>query len=336
MHKITHFIGIDVSKLTLDFTLFIDGQIIAHWQIENNKKEIKKLLRLLVKMHGINMLNSLFIMEYTGVYNEYAVTALSLEGYKMCLESGVQVKRSLGLTRGKNDKVDSMRLAEYGFYHRQKLKFFDPNRKTIKQLAALISHRDRLLKTKKQHQTATKEQAKFLGKEIMAFVSEEAKMLITFVKGSIKKVEKKIKQTIASDPELKKIYALVLSVKGIGMVTAVRILVATNGFTKITEPKKFACFSGVVPFEHSSGSSVRGKNRLSNMANKKIKRDLNMCARSAVQHAPQLNAYYNRKVAEGKNKMSVLNAVRNKLVHRVFACVRDNREFTSNYQYKAA
>lgn len=336
MHKITHFIGIDVSKLTLDFALFVDGKVIAHWQIENTNKAIKKLLRMLVKQYGITTSNTLFILEYTGVYNEYVVTTLSLKGYFMCLESGVQVKRSLGLTRGKNDKVDSKRLAEYGFYHKQKLKFFTPNTKAIKQLAALISYRDRLLKTKKQHQTASKEQTKFLGKDIMGFVTKDTKALIKHIKSLIKNVEQKIKQIIDSDPELKRLYTLVVSVKGVGLVTAIRIIVATNGFTKITEAKKFACYSGVVPFEHSSGTSIRGKDRVSNMANKKIKRDLNMCARSAVQYDPELKEYYNRKVAEGKNKMSVLNAVRNKLVHRVFACVRDNRQFTPKYQNKAA
>ena len=66
-------------------------------------------------------------------------------------------------------------------------------------------------------------------------------------------------------------YKIITSVNGIGFVTASYILVTTNEFININNPKKYACYSGVVPFEHTSGSSVRGKTRVSHMANKNIK-----------------------------------------------------------------
>jgi hypothetical protein len=68
----------------------------------------------------------------------------------------------------------------------------------------------------------------------------------------------------------------------------------------------------------------------------KLKKLLHLCAMSAIQNDPEMKAYFERKVAEGKNKMSVINAVRNKLIHRVFAVIRDERNYEDNYVRKCA
>ena len=129
-------------------------------------------------------------------------------------------------------------------------------------------------------------------------------------------------------------YQLITSVNGIGFVTASYILVTTNEFINISDPKKYACYSGVVPFEHTSGTSIRGKNRVSQMANKKIKTLLHMAALTAIKMKGEIQDYYLRKVKEGKNKMSILNAIRNKLVLRIFACITQNRVYENNNCYK--
>jgi transposase len=138
---------------------------------------------------------------------------------------------------------------------------------------------------------------------------------------------------IGSDERLAKLFKYVSSVKGVGFVTAVHIIVSTNEFISISEPKKFACYAGVVPFEHSSGTSVRGKTRVSKLANKNIKTLLHLSALTAIRKDGDLHEYYNRKLAEGKNKMSVINAIRNKIVLRIFACVRNEKQYEKNFQY---
>jgi len=97
-----------------------------------------------------------------------------------------------------------------------------------------------------------------------------------------------------------------------------------------------ACYAGVAPFEHRSGTSVRSRTRVSHLANKPLKSLLHMAALSAMQYNKDLQAYYERKVAEGKSKMLVINAVRNKLITRIFACIRDNRKYQENYTRKVA
>ena len=121
-----------------------------------------------------------------------------------------------------------------------------------------------------------------------------------------------------------------------GKVTAVQIIVDTNEFKDIREGKKYACHSGVVPFEHRSGSSVHLRSRVSHLANKCTKTLLHMAALSPIRMAGEMKEYYQRKVAEGKNKMSVMSSIRNKLILRVFACVRNNRVYQKNYVHTLA
>ncbi len=148
----------------------------------------------------------------------------------------------------------------------------------------------------------------------------------------IEKTEKAIMKIIDADGELKRLFLLITSVDGIGKVTAVQVLVTTNEFKDIDSPKSLACYAGVAPFSDDSGK-VAKKPRVSHMANKKMKTLLHLSALVAIQHNADLNKFYKRKVEiEKKNKMSVINAVRNKLVLRIFACVKQNRKYEENYK----
>jgi transposase len=120
----------------------------------------------------------------------------------------------------------------------------------------------------------------------------------------------------------------------VGNVLATELLIVTNEFLDITCPKKFACLCGVVPFDHSSGTSIKQRTHVSKMANIKMKTLLHMCAISTTCHDSELREYYKRRVNEGYPKMSAINAIRNKLIHRVFACVRENRPYQVPEIYK--
>ena len=115
---------------------------------------------------------------------------------------------------------------------------------------------------------------------------------------------------------------MVTSVKGVGMVLCVQLLVYTHAFTRLQNSRQLACYAGVAPFEHTSGSSIKGRTHTSNFANMTLKSSLHLAAISSIQHNPDLKKYYHRKVLEGKSKMSVINAVRAKLLYRVLAVVK--------------
>jgi len=161
-----------------------------------------------------------------------------------------------------------------------------------------------------------------------------ARLLTKTIRKSLNAIDKDLKNVEASiigivneDENLKELYKLITSVVGIGFVTAINLMVYTNGFTVLKDTRKLACYCGVAPFEYSSGSSIRSKTKVHFMANKKLKCNLHMASLSAIKLDTGLKAYYERKVAEGKNKMSVLNAVKNKLLARVIAVVNKGEQY---------
>ncbi len=120
------------------------------------------------------------------------------------------------------------------------------------------------------------------------------------------------------------------------MATATEVILATHELKAITDPKKLACHAGVAPFEYRSGTSVGGKTRVSQHARKRLKSLFHLAAMSAIRVKGELQDYYRRKVAEGKNKMLVLNAVRNKLIHRIYAVVRRGEKYDKFYTLSIA
>jgi transposase len=334
--QIKHFIGIDVSKDTLDLSVVVNGKALSHYCIGNTTKEIKSTVSKIMKDMDGSFDDTIFCMEHTGLYNRPLVQWLHNNQGKMWLESGVHIRRTLGLIRGKNDKIDSSRIAMFAYTNRHQIKFWTPPRQVIERIAALLSQRARLVKAKKQLTTANKEQKKFLDKEILHSLNKYTNRTTTVIDKQIEAIENEIIGLIKDDDKLKRMYQIITSINGIGMVTASYILVTTNEFINICDPKKFACYSGVVPFEHTSGTSVRGKSRVSHIANKSIKSLLHLSAISTLNSPGEIQDYYNRKIAEGKNKMSIINAIRNKLILRIFACIKQNREYEKNYCYKLA
>ncbi len=137
---------------------------------------------------------------------------------------------------------------------------------------------------------------------------------------------------IKDNPDYKQQDELLQSIPGIGKQTSVVLIAYTQAFTLFKTHRQFACYAGVAPFEYTSGSSVRGKTKVSSLANKKIKTSLNMAALTAKKFDPQLKQYFEKKVAEGKNKMLVMNAIRCKLISRAFAVINRNSKFVNTFK----
>ena len=108
------------------------------------------------------------------------------------------------------------------------------------------------------------------------------------------------------------------------------MIAKTEGFTAINDPRKMACYCGVVPFDHQSGTSIRHRPRVSVFADKTMKSLLHLAAMSAIRLNNDLGKYYKRKVEQGKNKMSVINAVRNKIIHRIFAVIKNQTMYKND------
>lgn len=270
-------------------------------------------------------------MEHTGIYSNHLLACLHKMKANICLEAATQIKNSLGNIRGKNDKIDAIRIAEYAYKNREELCLWEPKREVVLKLAQLSATRSRLIQAKKILSTAIGENNAFMDKKTARENEKLCSKTLHAIEADLLKTEQAIDHLVDQDPELKRLFGLITSVSGIGKVTAAQLVITTNEFKDIHDAKKFACYAGVAPFTKESGM-FKGKARVSHMANKKVKMLLHMAALVAIQYNPELRAYYERKVKEEKkNKMCVINAVRNKLILRIFACIKQNRKYEKNY-----
>jgi transposase len=325
-----YFIGMDVSKATLDVAIVVEKEVVYQQQISNSSTGLKQCLKTLQKtLPEFDISRAVICMEHTGIYNHHALSYLHSIGADLCLESAVQIKLSLGLQRGKNDRIDSVRIARYAYKNREELKFWQPKRSVVEELNRLTVLRDRLLQAKNQLVVSYEEMRQF-DKSAATRVKALSKSSMEALARDIDRVETAIEELIRQDEELTRLFKLITSVQGIGKVTAAALIVTTNEFKDIREAKPYACYAGVAPFEHSSGIK-KGRAGVSQKANKQIKCLLHMAALTAIVYNNDLRAYYERKLKENKNKMVIINAVRNKLLHRVFSCVKRNTPYEKIY-----
>jgi transposase len=330
--KKREFAGIDVSKSTLDVCLF-DKK--SHNQFENNEKGFKKLTKWIEKATGKRLNEMEFCFEHTGLYS--LPLSIYLEQNKTCfyVVSGLLVKRSLGLKRGKSDKIDAFDLARFAYLHRGELKPYKLPPQSIIKLKQLQSFRARLVKQCATYKAHIKEVRLILGYDNKDPIINTSVELIKVFTEKIKVIEREMMQYVKADEELNQTYKNVTTIKGVGMIVAIAVLTSTNNFQSFDNWRQFACYAGIAPFEHQSGISYRGKTRISTLGNRQLKTLLSQAAASSIQFNPEMRVYYQRRLSEGKNKMSTLNIIRNKIVSRIFAVAKRNTPYVDIYKYAA-
>jgi transposase len=328
-----NFIGIDVSKDTFDFALIKDlntSMPICN-KVPNHPTGIVKLEEF-IKKQGLKIEETLFCMEHTGIYCRYLSHYLVENKYNVWLEMPVQILRSLGVQRGKNDHIDAIRIAEYACLKKDKAVLWQPPREVVVQINDLLTLRDRLVESRKSLKQPIKEFKDTGFKDTAKLIESRCSDTLRSLDKEIKQIEKDIDKMINKDSNLKKLYGLATSVPGIGKITTFHLLYFTNEFKLYVNPKQLACYCGIAPFEHTSGTTIKGKTRVSNFANKKLKKLLHLVAMSSISYDHELSSYYERKIGEGKNKMLVLNAIRNKIIHRLCAVIKRGSPYQLNYQ----
>ena len=330
--KIKETIGIDVSKLTLDVTIYSTK---THHQFSNNLKGFKELKKW-VNLHSkFELENMFYAFEHTGLYSHLLSVYLTEQKIPFAIIPGLEIKRSLGISRGKDDKVDSLIIARYAYRLREEIKPSTIAGYELESLKKLLSLRDRLVKQNAGHKASLKEFKLVLEKNKNKTLFSELEKTIKYLMKSISKIEKEMSLIISQNQNLKNLYQLITSIKGIGPQTALNTLVCTNGFTKFQTHRQFASYCGVAPFPNSSGTSIRGRTKVNNLANKKMKSLFDMAAKVAIQHNLELKLYYQKRTLEGKNKMSTINIIRNKLIARMFAVVKRDSPYVDLLKYAA-
>lgn len=334
-----NYLGIDVSKPWFDVSLMVVidhvKQPIVTERFDNNSAGLK-LFKAWLKTASVTLnQNSLLVIENTGVYHRQLWSFCSKHNLPIHIGNAAHIKWSLGITRGKNDVIDSVRLCQYCCKQSDELKATPALNPVFMKLKDLMSSRSRLVTQLHSTKNYIKELQCSNDKQLLATLEKAHKAAIEGLKKSIVQIESLIDEIIQEEPVIYKNYLLIKSVPGIGHLTAVYIICCTNNFASKVTGKQLASYAGVVPFEHSSGVSIRGKNRVHKMANKELKKMLHLCALTAIKYYPEFKQYFDRKKAEGKNGMLVLNAIRNKLVLRVVAVVNKQEPYVDNTKIAA-
>ncbi|WP_076547078.1 IS110 family RNA-guided transposase [Maribacter ulvicola] len=322
-----YFIGIDISKSTFDVAILNEDRTTSYF-FENSKKGTNAFIRLL-KNQKIPLKDTLTCMEHTGVYGKLIIAKLVEKEASFCVEMPIKITKSIGLHRGKNDRVDAVRIAQYASKNVGQLKLYEPIPEILEKVRILLKIRRQLVNARADFNKYPNELELF-SPEMGKLAKKNLKKINKNLTGEIERIEGDIKKLILSDDRLNKTIGLVTSVTGIGQITALHLTVFTSFFTKYDNPKQLACYCGVVPFEYTSGSSINRKSRIHPMANRTLKKHLHMGAMAAINHDPEIKAYFERKVEEGKNKMLIINNVRNKLVHRICAVIKRQQPYVKN------
>jgi transposase len=330
-----HFIGIDISKNTFDLALIKENtpEKVITAKFSNTHKGIVALEQFIRKQELAKQ-QILFCIEHTGLYCRVLSNYLVENQYAVWLEMPVQILKSLGIQRGKSDQLDAKRIAIYALTFKDKARLWQPPREEVQKIHDLMTLRERLVESRKSILTPIEELEATGLSEVATTLRKHCIKSIESLDKEIKQIEKELDEIIDKDTNLKNKYKLARSVPGIGKITAMTLLYYTNEFTLFRSAKQLACYCGVAPFARESGTSVRGKTRVSNFANKALKKLLHLASMAAIKADRELRAFYNRKVAEGKNKMLVLNAIRNKILQRLVAVIKRDTLFQVEYQIK--
>ena len=328
------YVGIDISKEKLNLCYLKDLAVIREEECENDVKGIKKSLKASFKALETLSEDILICAEYTGRYIYPLTIACQELGVFLWLDDPTRIKNSLGLTRGKNDAIDAIRIAEYAYRYSDKAVRYAISDAALVSMKNLLSDREFLLTDKKRFQMQLSDQKKYMAPGDFKHKNSRWNKVIKTIDEQIKAIDAEIESLIAANPVLTRQKDLLTSIDGVGDRIAINMIAITGGFTRFQNARQFCSFAGLTPYKYDSGTSVRSKAKISKRANQTMKVLLHM---SAVNVATRMKEgeykeYYERKLKEGKHKMCIFNVLRAKLVHRMFSVIKRDELYTKQYK----
>lgn len=333
-------VGIDISKEKIDASA-IDvrgsqlGVVKLDYQVfENRPMGFRRLLvwaRHLVK--GVGLEDVLFCCETTGGYDRALCDYIYAKGQDIWREGALQIKRSMGVRKGKDDKADSLMIAEYAMRHMDKAVIYETPSQTVRELKALFLYRHKLVQEKTEKTVRMKQmEATAARSKSMSFILRDARKSIRTIEKSIKECERQIKQLYQDNGDLKKSYEHITSVSGINIVNATAFTAYTNNFKGISTANKIASYWGCASYRERSGTSVDKKAYVKCYSSSQLKAYLTQAAECTVKEHGIYRGYFLRLKAAGKPYRVIINNVRNKLIHLVFSLVTNDLDYEKNHE----
>ena len=321
MNKDKEIYGIDISKQVFD--VYSEGS--GHLQLANDEKGFRKLLKHLPE-------HSLVVMEATGYYHYRLAQYLHGKGVAVSVVNPLSVKRfiQMKLAKVKTDRSDARAICEYAQVNQV------PMYSALTDVQAECLQLFRLLDSYLKMRTQTKN--KLHGEEALGIpikaVHRSLKRNLDHLDTELKGLESRLLELVRRDQQHQ--LTLLKGIPGMGVKTALFLIVITDGFSKFDSASQLCSYVGITPTIRQSGSSVRGKSRISKMGNRKLRNLLFLCAFSACKHNRACREIYERIVAKGKSKKLALIAVANKLLKQAFAIAKSGLPYDENFVSKLA
>jgi len=325
-------IGIDVSKLFLDVFVLSKKY---HFQVENTPAGFAHLLEMCCSKLKVNRKQLHVCFENTGRYSRLLAVFLEQSEVTFSQIPALDIKASKGISRGKTDKADARDIALYAWRKKDELEPTKLQTAQTSELRQLVALRDKLIKHRTAYKNSIKDLQDCYYEGETEFIKDIQVKMINKLNEEIKNIEDRMDQIINSMPDWKRNFNLIKSIRGVGPVVSRYVIIYTENFTRFTKYKKFACYAGIAPFEYASGSSIKGRTRVHPCANKQLKSLLNLAAMNAIKINGEYRQYYLRRQQEGKNNMSTINIIRNKILSRIFAVVKRQTPYVDLYKFAA-
>lgn len=311
------YFGLDIGKDVFDVC---DNKQVCY-QFKNSESGFKKLLKLLDS-------NTVCVMEATGYYHSRLAYFLLESGFGVSVVNPLKIKRyiQMGLSRIKTDRSDAKMIQLYAKEREPNL--WAGHSKTQQESLQL----SRMLSVYTKQVTQLKN--KIHGEEALG---NPSKMVVRSLKRSLKHLKKEmgiLEEALMENvkKEYQESLTLLKSIPGIGDKTALMLLVFTDGFHRFESSKELCSYAGLTPIIRQSGSSVKGRPRISKMGNPKLRNLLFMCSFNACKHNRACKALFDRIVAKGKSKKLALIAVCNKLLKQAFSIVKNGVPYDDDYR----
>lgn len=305
-------LGIDVAKLTFDATLQTPAGT-QHYQAFPNTPEGFRQLQAWLQSHAVTTLHA--CMEATNIYWEALATFLHDQGYTVSVVNPARIKgyAQAILQRSKTDKLDSAVIAAFCATHHPTA--WTPPSDAQRHLRALVRHRDDLVQTRLQQQNR-------LRTTTDALVRASLQAVLDVIETQVTAVEQQIQTQLAAHAQFRTNRRLLVTIVGIGAVTAATLLAEFTAIDQYPSAKAAAADTGVTPSHFESGTSVRRRPRMSKMGNANLRAALYWPAITAMTHCPAFKAFADRLAARGKPKKVIIGAVMRKLVHVIYGVLK--------------
>lgn len=334
------FVGIDFSKRKMDVSIVKKDspeRSIAYKQFSNGAEGARKMCEWVEQTTGSSTNldgEVLFCGEHTGSYCLEVSDYLSENSKYIWLGNPLDIKRSMGLVRGKDDVIDSRRIATFAAEKHHKATLYVRPKDATRALKYLLSLRNTLMGQKKAYGCFMKENFPQLSNTTMLRKIEEIlKQCIDTIKAEIKDVERMILDIILSNKEYKNTFEILTSMKGVALINAAAIIVFTDNFRRFSfNSRKICTYWGVTPFKNESGDSIRHGTHTSPIRNNWLKSILSEAVLCAIRFNKRMKEYFVRLIAKGKHRNIALNNVKNKLLRTLVAMVRDGKKYDGAYK----